>query len=426
MYLGGGKVRGGGARLLRRSGSSLRQRVAAAGRGSFAELAVRPGRHEVACGVQARAPTGICADAGAASYVSQKRACGVGARAFKRACAHKTALQQAPLSLESSGERGDAALEESTLGGAANMAAPSREIASSSIGTCAENFAVRQTAGENFTYQDSILLDSEEEGEIVEVLGVGGSGIKQLSGAGSGVKGSRFLQWMPRVVSPVVHRVQEWEVANQSVFRAGEQIEFVDDQGSVLRGTISGVTREDGSASFAQVRLDFWQQESRAYLPRCDVAHVHEGHGMASAHQWLGRPAGFRVPMEVRAPPVHHFDERAQSGAVRPTTREAPFQEMGSADPILNITQSIPSSRSAISGLVTQEEELDYEDEVPVLGAQALAAWKTTTSGLAVQGDRLSCRRDLAGNLRRGEVSRETSFGASGGDSIMAGTIKKM
>ncbi|KAJ1188115.1 hypothetical protein NDU88_004880 [Pleurodeles waltl] len=53
-----------------------------------------------------------------------------------------------------------------------------------------------------------------------------------------------------------------------------------------------------------------------------------------------------------------------------------------------------------VEGLVTEEEELDYEDEVPVLGVWAAAAQKAT-SGWAVQGDRLSCRRELSGNLRR-------------------------
>ncbi|KAJ1137926.1 hypothetical protein NDU88_004320 [Pleurodeles waltl] len=173
----------------------------------------------------------------------------------------------------------------------------------------------------------------------------------------------------------MVRRVQEWEVANQSVFRAEEQIEFVDEQGSVLRGTISGVTREDGSAGSAQVRLHFWQQDSRAYHSGCEAAHVHERHGLATADQRLGRPAGFRVPVEIKAPPVHRLEERVQSGA------------------------TIPASRSAISGLVT--EELDYEDEVPVLGVRAAAAQKATSSGWAVQCDRLSCRRELAGNLRR-------------------------
>ncbi|KAJ1218809.1 hypothetical protein NDU88_006381 [Pleurodeles waltl] len=220
----------------------------------------------------------------------------------------------------------------------------------------------------------------------------------------------------------MVHRVQEWEVANQSVFRAGEQIEFVDGQGSVLQGTISGVTREDGRAGSAQVRLDSWQQDSRAYRPGCDAAHVHEGHGMASADQRLGRPAGFRVPVEVRVPPVHRFEERVQSEW---TVREAPFQERGSLDPILNITQTIPASQSAISGPDTEEEELDFEDDLPVLGVQGLAAQKATTSGRVVQGDHLSCRRELAGNLRRGEVSRETRFGASGGDLIMVGPNSK-
>ncbi|KAJ1215125.1 hypothetical protein NDU88_002735 [Pleurodeles waltl] len=174
----------------------------------------------------------------------------------------------------------------------------------------------------------------------------------------------------------MVRRVQEWEMANQSVFRAGEQIEFVEEQGSVLRGTISGVTREDGSAGSAQLRLDFWQQDSRAFHSGCEAAHVHERHGLASSDQRLGRPGGFRVPVEVRVPPVHRFEERAQSGAVRPTSKETPSQERGSSDPILRITQTIPASRSAISGLVTEEEELDYEDEVPVLGVQAAAAQK--------------------------------------------------
>ncbi|KAJ1126024.1 hypothetical protein NDU88_004437 [Pleurodeles waltl] len=190
----------------------------------------------------------------------------------------------------------------------------------------------------------------------------------------------------------MVRRVQEWEVANKSVFRAGEQIEFVDEQGSMLRGTISGVTREDGSAGSAQVRLDFWQQDSRAYHSECESAHVHERHGLASADQRFRRPADFRVPVEVRAPPVHRFEERAQSGADRPTSRETPSQDKGSSDPILRITRTIPASRSASSGLVTEEEELDYEDEVPVLGVRAASAQKAISSGQAVQGDRLSSR----------------------------------
>ncbi|KAJ1109022.1 hypothetical protein NDU88_006391 [Pleurodeles waltl] len=216
----------------------------------------------------------------------------------------------------------------------------------------------------------------------------------------------------------MVRRVQEWEVANQSVLRAGEQIEFVDEQCSVLRGTISGVTREDGRTGSVLVRLDFWQKDSRAYLSGCEAAHVHEWHGLDSEDQRFGRPADFCVPVEVRAPPVHRFEERAQAGAVRQTARETTSSRYGSSDPILRATRMIPASRNASSGLVTEEEELDYEDEVPVLDVRAASAQKAVSSGQVVQGDSQSSRRELASGLRRGEVSKEAGL-SSRGESIL-------
>ncbi|KAJ1161218.1 hypothetical protein NDU88_001705 [Pleurodeles waltl] len=62
---------------------------------------------------------------------------------------------------------------------------------------------------------------------------------------------------------------------------------------------------------------------------------------------------------------------------------------------------TIPASWSAILGLVTEEEELDYEDEVLVLGVWAASAQTALSSGQEVQGDRLSSRREFAGSLRR-------------------------
>ncbi|KAJ1205599.1 hypothetical protein NDU88_001027 [Pleurodeles waltl] len=208
----------------------------------------------------------------------------------------------------------------------------------------------------------------------------------------------------------MVHRVQEWEVANQSVFRAGEQVEFRDEQGAVLRGTICGVSSEDGSAGSAQVRLDFWQQDPRAYCPGCEAAHVSGGHRATSVHQRFGRPAGGQVPVEVRAPPGHRLEERAQSGAVRLTARDSASRDGGSLDPILSVHETFSDSRSAISGVIA-EEELDYEEDIPGSGEQAVAVHQATTSGQAVQGDRLSGRRDVAANLRRGEVSRKYDRG---------------
>ncbi|KAJ1107404.1 hypothetical protein NDU88_004794 [Pleurodeles waltl] len=94
------------------------------------------------------------------------------------------------------------------------------------------------------------------------------------------------------------------------------------------------------------------------------------------------------------------MEEREQSGAVRLTTRESAIRDGGSSDPILSVHEMFPDSQNAISGLVA-EEELDYEEDILVSGEQALAVQQATTSGRAVQGDRLSGRRGVATNLLR-------------------------
>ncbi|KAJ1137470.1 hypothetical protein NDU88_003868 [Pleurodeles waltl] len=224
----------------------------------------------------------------------------------------------------------------------------------------------------------------------------------------------------------MVRRVQEWEVANKSVFKVGEQVEFVDEQGAVLRGTISGVASDDRRSGSAHVRLDFWQQGARAYLSGCSKAHVPEQHGLASEGQRFGRPADFSVPVEVRASPAHRFEERAQSGAVCPTARETPVYDFQSLDPVLRDTRVIPASWSASTGLVPKEEGLDYEDEeAPVLDVRAVSASKTVLSGQAVQGDRLASRREVVGGLRRGEVYGEADL-LSRGESTLGRNAKNV
>ncbi|KAJ1089309.1 hypothetical protein NDU88_002460 [Pleurodeles waltl] len=129
----------------------------------------------------------------------------------------------------------------------------------------------------------------------------------------------------------------------------------------------------------------------------------------------------FGGPVEVRAPPGHRVEERAQPGAVRLTPREAAVRESGSLDPILSFIRTIPASQGAMSGLVIDEEPLDYED--PVHGVQSVAVEKSKTSRRAVQHDRLSCRhQDLAGNLLRGEDSCEAGLVGvcSGGKAVVS------
>ncbi|KAJ1201914.1 hypothetical protein NDU88_005718 [Pleurodeles waltl] len=148
--------------------------------------------------------------------------------------------------------------------------------------------------------------------------------------------------------------------------------------------------------------MDFWDLVPRAYLPGCVAPHVSSGHGVSVEHQRSGRPAGGPVSVGVRAPPGCRIEERAQSGAVRPTSREVVYLEARSLDQSTRVWEPRLDSRSAILG-GNEEEELDYGDETLRAGEQVVAVPQASTSGQAFQGDRLS-RREVAANLSRGEV----------------------
>ncbi|KAJ1170738.1 hypothetical protein NDU88_002610 [Pleurodeles waltl] len=127
-----------------------------------------------------------------------------------------------------------------------------------------------------------------------------------------------------------------------------------------------------------QVRLRLgWIFGSRirgAYQPGCDAAHASGGHEMAAAGRSAVQAAGWvSRTLEVRAPPGHRVEERAQPGAVRLTQREAAVRESGSSDPNLSVIRTIPASQGAVSGLVIDEEQLVYDEEDPVHGVQSVA-----------------------------------------------------
>ncbi|KAJ1115423.1 hypothetical protein NDU88_003647 [Pleurodeles waltl] len=131
---------------------------------------------------------------------------------------------------------------------------------------------------------------------------------------------SGFRQFVPRLVNPILHKVQEWEVENKKKCKAGEQIEFVDSSGLVMRGTICGEASGSGESGMAQVRLDFWQSGVGVSQTGCDGTHVLGEHGEQSTRR-LGRPSQVQqLPARVVAPSGHRLEERMPSRAVCPTT----------------------------------------------------------------------------------------------------------
>ncbi|KAJ1217676.1 hypothetical protein NDU88_005269 [Pleurodeles waltl] len=373
-------VRRGGARFARRSGASFRQRVATVGRGTM--------------------PVGAVADAGQAGASS------VGAHAFKRRRASRKCTQQAPSAVESDAERVELVLDERTFGGATNMAVPSE----SSEFLTVEVDRQQLSGGDDpatFPDMEVVVIDSDEERDEGKTADREAGRRVDFASASFRGTGGRMIQWVPRVTSPMLRRVQEWEVDNQSVFRAGEQVEFVDDNGVVLRGTICGTAMENGRPGTAQIRLDFWQPSQGAYRPGCDSPQVFGGHEVFTANQQLGRPSGLQqVPVGVRAPSGHRDEGRVKPRAVHLTLREAAVRGSGSLDLNFGFIGSISASQGASSRLEIGEESLDYDEEDLVHGMQSIATVeKSKTGRRTVQDDRLSCRqREMAGNLLRGEV----------------------
>ncbi|KAJ1135674.1 hypothetical protein NDU88_002112 [Pleurodeles waltl] len=199
---------------------------------------------------------------------------------------------------------------------------------------------------------------------------------------------------------------EEWEVDNQSVFKAGEQVEFVDSNGVVLRGTICGEASGDGREGMAQVRLDFWQPGHGAYQSGCDSPHVLGGHADYKANQRLGRPTGVMcLPVRVGAPLEHWVEGRVKPGAGRPTSRDAAVHGVGGKATCPGTAVRPSTSHGAGLNLEHVEEELlDYEEEEEVHEVAVQTGGpveRPKVNKRAVQGDRMvGHHQDLvAGNL---------------------------
>ncbi|KAJ1118601.1 hypothetical protein NDU88_006791 [Pleurodeles waltl] len=281
--------------------------------------------------------------------------------------------KQAPPLLERGGERLNKILEEGTLGGAPNMAAPSDSAQHRAMSLEERPLGgARKMAAPTFNVEDTVSISSEEE---VEEQG-GQIGVDyNKEGTSESVfiyKEGKMIPWVPRVVSPMLHKVQAREVDNQAVFKVGEQVEFLDRSGLVLRGTICGEASGDGKAGRPPVMLDFWQPGQDEGLAGCDSPHVLGGNGDHAVHQQVRRLAG--------------------------------VQSLPSVDPVFDVRPS--TSRGTGSNLEHIEEELlDYDEEVETPVASVPKGCVKETPRVVQSDHRRGRRQELViGNLQRGCV----------------------
>ncbi|KAJ1187362.1 hypothetical protein NDU88_004138 [Pleurodeles waltl] len=267
-----------------------------------------------------------------------------------------------------------------------------------------------------YNIEDKVVVLSDKEVEEQGSQNSIGGKEKAYFGSDYRQQAGKVVQWIPRAGSAMLHEVQAWDVGNQSMFRLGEQVEFVDKSGLVLKGTVCGETSGDGSIGRAQVLLDFWQSDQGEGITGCDTARFLGGHVEATVHQQFGRLAGVQsLPVKVRAPSRHRVEGRVKSGAVSPTSRE-PYG-LGSlgqgADSVCDVQ---PSTSARVECL--EEELLDYEEEVdeqvtPV--SRGVVKEMPRTISKVVWGDHFGSRRrdTVTGSLPRGEgaISGLVGFG---------------
>ncbi|KAJ1189037.1 hypothetical protein NDU88_005789 [Pleurodeles waltl] len=365
-----GLMRQGISSLPRRQGSSLSRRVTAGGRGST-----------LAAAVATRGHMGARIRFGHARIGSKKQA-------------------RAPL--ERGAERDGLVLEEGTLAGTSNMAAPiGFDWQLSNLDEGRSGSRVSSDAHTEFIKDEVVISDDEDEVQVSQ--DGAGDQEKGRNLVSVGQQGGRFMQLIPRVVSPMLHRVQSWGLSNQAVLQLGDQIELLDKGGAFLQGTVCGEKSSSGAMGRAYVSLDVRHPEGGEGPSGCDTAHASGGHGLQAIHWRSGLIVGDQsMPVKVRAPSVHRKEVRVKPGAVYLTSGET-----------FGVAEAQPSTRQgACADLAFMEEEvLDYDDVFvePVTSRKPLVLSGEMPG--EVQGGQPKARyQDVAaGSLPRGEVGLEGS-----------------
>ncbi|KAJ1198367.1 hypothetical protein NDU88_002208 [Pleurodeles waltl] len=271
--------RWGAGRCSRHSGVSLASRVAAGGRGA--------GPHSAVAVTSRRGARGVSEHARPSARVMQ-----VG--------------KQAQSPRESGAERSSANLEEGTLGGTVKMVAASgkaffveRSLEERRLDTTGK-MAARKDCME-----DVIIISDEESERQNSHRVVSNEENFQSAGLHGGME-SRGVRRRLILDGSLSHEERAGNFGSQSVFKVGEQVEFVDKAGVVIRGIVCGETSEDGSIGRAHVLMDFWQSGSDEVNSGCGASRFSGGLSEVAVHREAGRPSGGQsLPVKVRAPLGH-------------------------------------------------------------------------------------------------------------------------
>ncbi|KAJ1104066.1 hypothetical protein NDU88_001481 [Pleurodeles waltl] len=165
-------------------------------------------------------------------------------------------------------------------------------------------------------------------------------------------------QLVPRLVSPMINKVQSWQKDNEAVVGLGEQVDVVGGSGcfgSLFGGRVGGEVMVDRLVGKAYGSMDVSQLGAGEGTSGCGTPYALGGHRARAIYQPSGRMVGDRsVLVKARAPSEHQPEERVRSGAVRLTS--------GDSTRAAEVQPS--TSQGAGVGWADWEELLDYDEDL--------------------------------------------------------------
>ncbi|KAJ1164247.1 hypothetical protein NDU88_004692 [Pleurodeles waltl] len=231
-----------------------------------------------------------------------------------------------------------------------------------------------------------------------------------------------LVQWVPRLVSPMLHKMQHWDVENRTLIQTGQLVEVMDKGESRVPGIAFEEDELGDNCGGTQVGVEFGNPVCEHGVPGCGKALTSSGHEEHMSKAGQGRPAftsGHTVG--VSTPLRHREEERVRPGAAHPTSGEA---LLSSQVWKRRIAYEEPSTSQSASGLTQDigfEECLDFDEGNETVGLvgglqRDLGGQGNNRSRsfgvlqdqrkAAVRSDRQDGERSLpgsAGNLSRGE-----------------------
>ncbi|KAJ1123172.1 hypothetical protein NDU88_001645 [Pleurodeles waltl] len=373
--------RRGTGHLLRCSGASLARRVSAGGRGAGRMGAVLRGERQGA----------RLSSAGRSGSMRRGRA-----------------GKQAQLPSENEADREAAILDKRTLRGTIKMAAPTEKGISGASASEKRILAGTQEATGNREWFEEVIVISDEEQDGQEIFGLVESCIDEqdVNFLRKGAEAVGFRE--SSLVRSSSIRSFEGNVSSRNVSQEGEQVDFVDQEGVLVKGLVYRQVGKCANRDKEEVLLVRRKPVFEEVSAGCDGPRFSGRPGDLTVHQDAGRHAGGQsFPVKAWAPLIHRKEGRVNSGAVYPTTREAGVRcSLGhSAGSILEDEQPSTSWGAGASFDMQEETLLDYEEDEEEQNARVAVPVLQSMVPEVVQGDRSGTRRKVtAGNLPRGEI----------------------